>query len=223
MACVFVRKSSMKFSMRVVLLLSVWAVFPVTSAFAGSADELAQENGILENTQVVLLLLSGLVFVVQSFRVERNFRFILWMGAWLSPSIILRELDVEKLAVPQWMVWIGSGMGRNLIMGIGWIVLGLLALKSFPELKGAFRKIVRSRMAAFMLASVLILFLGSFFDHGYISSDKGKLWEESFEILGYFLLLPAAFLSKSLFPIFPVAHEVGRGGDPVPSPSSVEN
>lgn len=211
----------MKFYMRVLLLLSVWTVFPVASAFAGSADELARENGILENIQVVLLLLSGLIFLVQSFRVERTFRVILWMGTWLSPSIILRELDVEKLAVPQWIISIGSGTGRNLIMGVGWIVLGLLALKSFPELKGAFRKIARSRMAAFMLASVLMLFLGSFFDHGYISSDKGKLWEESFEILGYCLLLPAAFLSKSIFPISAEAHR--DGSEPIPSPTSLEN
>ena len=193
----------------------------VSPSFAGSADELSKENGLLENMQVALLLLSGLIFLVQSFRVERTFRVILWMGAWLSPSIILRELDVEKLAVPQWVISIGSGTGRNLIMGIGWIALGLLALKAFPELKGAFRKIIQSRMTAFMLASVLMLFLGSFFDHGYISSEKGKFWEESFEILGYCLLLPAAFFSRSGFPISAEAHS--SGSELIPSSTSLEN
>ena len=175
----------------------------VSPSFAGGAGELARENGVLENAQVILLLLSGLVFVVQSFRVERNVRVILWMGAWLSPSIILRELDVEMLAVPQWVIAVGSGMGRNLIMGIGWIVLGLIALKSYPELKGSLGKFARSRTAAFVLAAGVTLFLGSLFDHGFVWIEKGRLWEELFETFGYFLLLAASLFSQSISTAIP--------------------
>ena len=173
----------------------------VSPALAVGSDELAQENGVLENTQVALLLLSGLVFVVQSVSVERSLRFILWMGAWLSPSIILRELDVEKLAVPQWVIAIGSGMGRNLIMGIGWVFLCALAIKTYSKWKGSFRMIARSRMAIFMYSSVAMLLLGSLFDHGLLSAEQGKLWEELFETVGYFLLLLASFFSKSIFSV----------------------
>ncbi len=172
--------------------------FLAPSVFAGIPDVVAEENGVLENTQVALLLLSGLVFVVQSFRVERNLRFILWMGAWLSPSIILRELDIEKLAVPQWVIAIGSGTGRNLIMGFGWIALCLLAIKSYPELKGSFRRIARSRTAILVYSAVTMLLLGSLFDHGSISEDQSKFWEEIFETFGYFILLLAALFSKSI-------------------------
>lgn len=160
---------------------------------------MAQENGVLENAQVAFLLLSGLIFAVQSFSVDRAFRFIPWMGAWLSPSIILRELDVEKLAVPQWMILIGSGTGRNLIMGIGWIVLGVLAVKSYSAWKGHFGRIIRSRTAILVFAAVIMLFLGATLDHGILSDENGKLWEEILETIGYFLLLPAALLSKSTF------------------------
>ena len=165
--------------------------------FSGNADVGAQENGVLENTQVVLLFLSGLIFAVHSFSVARNVRFLLWMGAWFCLSSILRELDVEKLAVPQWVVWIGSGMGRNVIMGVGWIVLCVLAIKSYPEWKGSFRRIARSRTAIFMYSSATILLLGSLFDHG-SRTDQGKLWEELFETIGYFLLLSAAFFLQSI-------------------------
>ena len=187
--------------MRVVYLLSVWAVFPVASAFAGSTNVLVKENGIFENAQVALLFLAGIVFMVQSFTVSRKARPILWAGAWFCLSCILRELDVEDLAVPQWVVWLGSGIGRNLIMGIGWIVLGLLALKSYPELKGSLWKFARSRTATFMLAAGVTLFLGSLFDHGFASAEKSKLWEELFETFGYFLLLLASFSSKSIFSV----------------------
>ena len=186
----------MNFCQRILWLPLVLVALLVSPALAGGADELAQENGVLENTQVALLLLSGLVFVVQSFRVERNLRFILWMGAWLSPSIILRELDIEKLAVPQWVVAIGSGMGRNLIMAAGWSALGVLAIKSYPELKGSFARIARSRMAIFMFFAGILLLLGSLFDHETVVADQGMFWEEAFETIAYFLLLPAALFSR---------------------------
>ncbi len=185
----------MNICQRTLCLPLVLVVFLVSPALAGGAGELAQENGVLENTQVALLLLSGLIFVVQSFRVERNLRFILWMGAWLSPSIILRELDIETLAIPQWVIMIGSGTGRNLIMGFGWIALCVIAIKSYSELKGSFGRIARSRMAIFMYSSAILLLLGSLFDHGSMA-DQGKLWEEAFETIGYFLLLPAALFSE---------------------------
>ncbi len=172
-------------------------VFFVSSAFAGDAYTVAKENGALENTQVALLLLSGLIFVVQSFRVERIYRFILWMGAWLSPSIILRELDIDKLAVPQWVIWMGSGTGRNLIMGLGWIALCVLAIQSYSVWKGSFIRIARSRTASLMVAAVTLLLFGSLFDHG-SQTDLAKFWEEIFETIGYSLLLPAAFFSTSI-------------------------
>lgn len=179
------------------LLLALF-VFLVSPAFAGEVDVVAQENGILENTQVALLLMTALVFAVKSVAVVRRVRFILWMGAWFCLSIILRELDVEDLAVPQWVVWVGSGMGRNLIMGIGWIVLGVVAIKSYPELKGSFGMIARSRTAILVFFAGILLLLGSIFDHESVMIERGKLVEEALETLGYFLLLPAALTSPSI-------------------------
>jgi hypothetical protein len=43
-----------------------------------------------------------------------------------------------------------------------------------------------------------MLFLGAAFDHGTATAEKGKLWEEILETIGYFLLLPAALLSTSM-------------------------
>ena len=188
----------MNFCQRILYLSFALIALTVPSVFAEDVGVVARENGVLENTQVALLLLSGLIFAVQSFRVERNYRFIPWMGAWLSPSMIFRELDIEKLAVPQWLIWVGSGTGRDLIMGFGWIALCVLAIKSYSAWKGSFKIIIRSRMAIFMYSSVAMLLLGSLFDHELIATDQGKLWEELFEIIGYFLLLPAALFSKSI-------------------------
>ncbi|MEN7972268.1 MAG: hypothetical protein ABFR47_00385 [Verrucomicrobiota bacterium] len=159
---------------------------------------MVRENGVLENTQVVFLLLSGLIFAVQSFFVARNIRIVLWMGAWFCLSCILRELDVDELAVPCWVILIGSGLGRNLIMGVGWITLGVIAIRSHSELRSKFGSMVRSRTAIFVFAAGILLLLGSLFDRETIATAHGKLWEEASEVFGYFLLLPAALFSRSI-------------------------
>lgn len=167
-----------------------------STVFAGLDSAVADENGLLENTQVALLSLSGIAFAVKSFNMERDFRLLLWMGAWFCLSFILRELDVEDFAVPQWVVLIGSGTGRNLIMGAGWIVLGVLGIKSLPGLKGSFGYIARSRTALFMYAAGAMLLLGALSEE--ISGKEGMIWEETAETIGYFLLLLGAFFSTSI-------------------------
>ena len=154
---------------------------------------MAQKNGVLENTQVVFLFLSGIVFAVQSVSVDRLTRLLLWMGAWLCLSFILRELDVDELPVPQWVILIGSGLGRNLIMATGWGFLGVMAVKSFFELKGKFGGVLRSKTAILGMVACAFLVLGALFEE-----LKFQLLEESSEALGYFLLIPAAFFSKSI-------------------------
>lgn len=171
-------------------------------AFSGDTGVVAQENGLLENAQVAFLLLSGIIFTVRSFTAARHARYILWMGAWFCLSVILRELDVEELAVPQWVVWMGSGTGRNLIMAAGWGVLGVMAIKSYSEWKGSVVRLVWSRTAILMFAAGTLLLLGSLFDHETVMAEQGVLWEETLETIGYFLLIPAALCSQSISKAF---------------------
>jgi hypothetical protein len=195
---VFVRKSRMRFYRRIFSVSCVLAIFLVTSAFAGGGDALVRENGVLENTQVLLLFLSGLVFTMQSFSVASRIRCILWMGAWFCLSSILRELDVEDFKLPQWVIWVGSGMGRNLIVLIGWCVLGIFAIRTVPKLKGEFGRIARSRTAILVVSAGIALILGALFDHKTVTVEHSKLWEEIFETVGYSLLLLSAIFSGTI-------------------------
>ncbi len=160
---------------------------------------MVQENGPLENAQIVLLLLSGLVFAFKSFAVDRSVRFILWMGSWLCLSFILRELDMEEFTVSQWMIWLGNGMGRNLILATGWGALGIVAVRSYSKWRGQLGRMVRSRSAILAFFAGILLVSGGLFDRETISGEHARVWEESFEIFGYFLLFLSALLSKSIF------------------------
>ena len=156
-----------------------------------------RENGPIENSQVGLLLLSFLVFVFKSFVVERRARFFLWMGAWLCLSFVFRELDVENLPVQDWVVWMCDGMGRSLILVSGWAVLGVIAIKTYSEWRGMMPNMLRSWSAVFTFSGGLFLIFSGLYDRELILVEQSRLWEESFEAVGYFLLLAAAILFKS--------------------------
>jgi hypothetical protein len=167
-----------------------------TSAYGDVVGGIHGENGVLENTQVALLLISAWLFAVRSLSMPRVSVF-LWIGAWFCLSCILRELDIEDMNVSQWVIAVGSGPGRNAIMGVGWMLLGVFALKHALLLKENYYRILRSRTMRLVYASGVLLLLGSLFDRDWVLHENGKLLEEAFETAGYFLILCAAITFRS--------------------------
>lgn len=178
--------------------LFLFALFSASSALAAEVGGMAQENGVLENAQVVLLFLGTLVFLVQSFAVAQGVRHLLWIGAWVCFTSILRELDIEEFALPQWVILLGSGKGRDILIVVGWLSLGTITIKSLPGLKGRILEIVRSRTAIFTVVAGIALFLGLLCDREVIGGGHPQLFEEVSEVVGYFLLLLAALFSRSI-------------------------
>lgn len=179
--------------MAVPLLL---AVFVGTACAADTVGFMDQENGPLENLQVLLLFLGFVFFMVPIRKAGRGIRCVLLAGALLCLSFIFRELDVEDLAVPQWVIAMGSGTGRNVIMAAGWAALGVLAIKSFSELKEKIKSILLSRTVVLLAIAALLLLSGEQFDHERIKVGSAQLWEEILETIGYFLMLVAAIFSR---------------------------
>lgn len=171
------------------------ALFSQT-VFADEAVRLDKENGPLENLQVVLLFLSSIAFLLPAARAERSYRCVLLAGAMLCFSFILRELDVEDLAVPQWVIAVGSGTGRDVLLGTGWAVVGILSIKSFALLKVNLKAILFSRTTLLLFISGLVLFSGSIFDHKDDKTPADQLAEEIIEVAGYGIFFLGAVLSR---------------------------
>jgi hypothetical protein len=180
------------------LILFLAGTFIASSGYAGEMIRVDKENGPLENLQVVLLFLSSIAFLLPMKRADRSCRSILLGGAMLCFSFILRELDVEDLAVPQWVIAVGSGTGRDILLGTGWAVVGVLAIKSFSFLKERFKLIFFSRTTMLLVISGLILYSGSFFDHKDNKTPADQLAEEIIEVIGYGIFLLGAILSRSM-------------------------
>lgn len=178
------------------VILSVAGMLFAQSIFADEAIRLDKENGPLENIQVMLLFLSAVAFLLPVAKAEKSFRCVLLGGAMLSFSFILRELDVEDLAVPQWIAAMGSGTGRDILLGCGWAYVGVLSIKAFSALKANLKAILFSRMTLLLFISGLILFSGSFFDHKDDKTPADQLAEELIEVVGYSVFLLGAIISR---------------------------
>lgn len=88
------------------------------------------ENNLLESTQALTLALA-LVFLVPVFDSVRNDRLIAVFMSLLSLGFILRELDVEQFDLPNILILLGSGKGRNLLLGTGLLLTLATALFKF--------------------------------------------------------------------------------------------
>lgn len=184
---------------RIVFSIAVlFCILFALPAFADTVDVMGEENGPLENIQVIFLFLGSIFFLLHLKKSTAAVRCVLSGGALLCLSFILRELDVEDLAVPQWVIAVGSGTGRNLIMAVCWVTLGVFVIKSFSALKEMLKPLLRSRTFILLVIAGLFLLSGELFDHERIHVEHTQLIEEILETTGYCIVFIAAILSRSL-------------------------
>ena len=84
------------------------------SVYARNKTSIYAENGLLENIQVITIAI-----VYQ----KRTDKLILLFFSFLCLSFALREVDVEDLSIPSVLKYIGSGIGRNVLLAAGFVTM----------------------------------------------------------------------------------------------------
>lgn len=148
------------------------------------------ENNLLESTQALTLALALVFFLVPVFDSVRNDRLIAVFLSLLSLGFILRELDVEQFDLPNLLILLGSGKGRNLLLGTGLLLTLVTALFKFRYYLSLSRCFFRHGAGIATLFAGLFLVVGDMFEK--IDIPYHVLYEESLELLGYAVLLLAA-------------------------------
>ena len=164
-------------------------------------SSLYQENGLLENLQVIFLLLTMSVLYLQfHFRVNPH-RFFSVAGLFLCLVFILRELDVEKLDVPQIVIVLGSGCGRNVLMSVLGLALLGYAVRNMNVLRELLPEYLYRVSSVTVFVGFLFLIFGGLFDKGNIVKVHNQFFEEILEMTGYYLMFAGAVigLDKSSF------------------------
>lgn len=182
----FIMKSSM---LAIVLIVGVifWSLF---SGVWLENSSVFKENGLLENTQAFTLTITLLFFLAPMFNRFRSDRLLAVFFSFLTLGFILRELDIETFDLPNILILLGSGQGRNLLLAVGILsTLGcaLFKFRYYLDLSICF---VKSRTGFAALSAGIFCWVGDSFEN--VEIPHNVLYEESLELVGYSLFLLAA-------------------------------
>ena len=174
------------------LMIAFWSAY---SYFALGNLQISQEDGFLENGQVFFLIAACILFLIPVFKRCTNGRLILLFCSWLCLNFVLREVDVENYDVPGWMIFIGSGMGRNLILLAGYVAIFMAASLKMKYYFGQSLRFLRSKEAFLLILGGVFLILGLVFEK-YWDVPHHEFWEELMEFVGYFLIVLSSIASN---------------------------
>lgn len=168
--------------------VSLWSAHAV---FVLNDLRMESENGPLETVQAIVLALAMVAFLAAAAQ-RGSQRLILSSLGLLSYSFVLRELDVERFALPDALIFIGSGVGRNVSLALAFLAFLLYAASKFSYYKKACWLFLRSRPGILLMVGGLLLFLGDLFENSHFITHN-VYFEETAELCGYVFMLLSAF------------------------------
>jgi hypothetical protein len=186
------------------MILALIALLLIDASFifeveVGGNTEIVKEDQALENYQVILLFICGTVYLQTLFYAQKGQKLFPAAGALLCFSFILRELDVEKFDLPEIIILLGHGIGRNIMLIGLWLLLAVLFVRNSKHYLGIAVNLLMTRSALLMVAGGLLLILGDLFEDKIFGVTFHQLYEELSELNGYFFILLAALgLSSDL-------------------------
>ena len=155
------------------------------------------EDGLIESVQSLFIAFSMILFLYHGFRVKEIGSKLASFGlSLLSLTFLLRELDVETFDIPFYLIALGSGSGRNILLVSLWLILLGLALRYKTIEKKKFFSFLFTSYGQILMLSALMLVLGAMMDKNIFSleNEVTRFYEELLELLGYVYLFSASIL-----------------------------
>ncbi len=166
------------------------------SVFAfGNSSWVYTESGAIEMSQTVLLVLTFLCFVYAFFaNPHSNERMITLFFAVLTWVFLLREVDFERLGLPEFMVLLLYGKGRAITVIVGFAIAFIGAATRFKNYVEKSKSFMLSSRGVLTVMTGVFLVIGSFFEHNFRSANS-EFFEEGFELLGYLCFITSSVLT----------------------------
>ncbi|GGK62426.1 hypothetical protein [Amphritea balenae] len=156
-----------------------------------------KENGLLENLQAGILLLTCFYMVIVGRNLQGSSRYAAWMFAWICLAFFFREFDVRKTDWPEFAHMIFGKPGQY----IWFLPLMFILVQIFRNIRFYLRNILLYLLSPMMLTIILggiLIVMGAVFDKQIIPTEN-KFWEEYLEVAAYAYLFLAAMLSPTSF------------------------
>lgn len=173
----------------------LWASYAV---FWGGATRIYAENALIETIQACVLAIACLVYLVTAVLEKRSDKPILLACCLLCYLFVLRELDVEKFDLPQAVIFVGSGIGRNASVALGFVAIFIYAVfNDFSFYLAKALEFARSRPGVLLMTGGLCLLFGQFFEKN-DTIRHHVFFEEIVELSGYVFILLSSIATNSL-------------------------
>jgi hypothetical protein len=173
--------------------LALWSAHDV---FVIGDPALYAEDGFLESVQAGLLASGALVFLAPFALRKEQGKLVYGFCSLLCYSFVVRELDVERLNVPEVVKFIGSGIGRNVSLALAFSAILIYALANFSYYKKAGLQFLKSRPGILLMLGGVLLQIGDMFEKNY-GLQYHVFYEEFSELTGYALILLSALAVNS--------------------------
>ena len=196
------------FTLRSLVFLAMLALSAIYSIQVVLFDKayLYGENELMEHTQLLILVLVGITFSLLVS--EKNWTstklfapslsFLALLGAALSISFIIREMNVKKGEI-DWLIFFVDVQGYKIIMALLWVPLLYKAFQYKAQYIELIKKGIFSPTSLLLMAAVAFLGGGALFDKEVIVVEYFRFYEEVLEMNGYgFMLLAALSLRNDM-------------------------
>ncbi len=180
--------------MAILIVLNLTLVFMV---LVNNDEFIYKENSWIENIQVVMLLLSCLIFFISSLRLRGQSRIIFASFSVLCFIFVFREVDVDKFDVPQVVIFLLAEEGRVIFFVTQFVLIAML-VKEYHHYWSYKDIYLRSNFFTYLsIAAFLLLVFSHAFDRKWVVVEHQAFYEELSEISAYYMLLVTALFSHS--------------------------
>lgn len=151
---------------------------------------LADENGLYENIQLVLIALAFVLALVNAASHKSKKLIYISVGfALLSFAFFLRELELRGTDASDWLIYISSPTGSVMVTALVFLPFILYSLYQLNFAWQSSLCFMKSTYFWMMLLAASFLFAGGVFDRGWITDDYALFFEEFFETAGYYTMV----------------------------------
>lgn len=147
---------------------------------------IAAENRLMENLQAASLFLALAFSLVNLAPLRRQPPAYVTVGMTVFfLTLFLREIEPEGFDLPAVLSALGSGTGKNLLLGLLWAGVLFSGAQNRQRLQQDAMAILRSPLVYYLLAAAVFYLLGEALDKKLLPLDRGQriFWEEAAECL----------------------------------------
>ena len=189
-------KSKIFLSIIVIISIVIFLLASISVILFKNSGWVYSETGVLEILQGILLLFTFIYYLIAFLKYpQAKDSMITLFFAVLMWAFFLREVDFDKMNLPEILTFILYGNGRNITLIAGFSIAVIGAIIHFNRYIQQTRSFIFSIRGLLVVLACIFLWLGYIFER-HLDIGCSELFEEGSELIAYLCLLSSALITK---------------------------